>query len=341
MTKTAYFRKFIHWKMIMVYLVVILCLSIVLTTAIGPVYVPPLEIVALLGSKLRLCETSSIPHEVIIFQIRLPRIFLGILVGLSLATAGTALQGLFKNPMADPYIIGIASGAAVGAVLSIMVLPQIFSIYTTPIMAFLGALLTIFLVYNIARVGGKIPVDTLLLTGIAVSLFLGAVLAFMMSVAGGALHNIFFWIMGGFWLANWTQVKIIVLPVLICFGLIYLFAKDLNAMLLGDESAQTLGINVENAKRILLVLSAFITAAAVSFTGTIGFVGLIIPHITRILVGPDHRILFPASALVGGIFLVWTDALARLLGEMPVGILTAFFGAPFFIYLLRKRKSGY
>lgn len=341
MTKTAYFRKFIHWKMIMVYLVVILCLSIVLTTAIGPVYVPPLEIVALLGSKLRLCETSSIPHEVIIFQIRLPRIFLGILVGLSLATAGTALQGLFKNPMADPYIIGIASGAAVGAVLSIMVLPQIFSIYTTPIMAFLGALFTIFLVYNIARVGGKIPVDTLLLTGIAVSLFLGAVLAFMMSVAGGALHNIFFWIMGGFWLANWTQVKIIVLPVLICFGLIYLFAKDLNAMLLGDESAQTLGINVENAKRILLVLSAFITAAAVSFTGTIGFVGLIIPHITRILVGPDHRILFPASALVGGIFLVWTDALARLLGEMPVGILTAFFGAPFFIYLLRKRKSGY
>ena len=341
MTKTAYFRKFIHWKMIMVYLVVILCLSIVLTTAIGPVYVPPLEIVALLGSKLRLCETSSIPHEVIIFQIRLPRIFLGILVGLSLATAGTALQGLFKNPMADPYIIGIASGAAVGAALSIMVLPQIFSVYTTPIMAFLGALFTIFLVYNIATVGGKIPVDTLLLTGIAVSLFLGAVLAFMMSIAGEALHNIFRWLMGGFWLANWTQVKIIVLPVLVCFGLIYLFAKDLNAMLLGEESAQTLGINVEASKRILLVLSAFITAAAVSFTGTIGFVGLIIPHITRILVGPDHRILIPASALVGGIFLVWTDALARLLGEMPVGILTAFFGAPFFIYLLKKRKRGY
>ena len=327
----------------MVYLVAILCLSIVLTTAIGPVYVPPMEILALLGSKLQLCETSSIPHkhEVIIFQIRLPRIFLGILVGLSLATAGTALQGLFKNPMADPYIIGIASGAAVGAVLSILVLPPIFSVYTTPIMAFLGALFTIFLVYNIAKVGGKIPVDTLLLTGIAVSLFLGAVLSFMMSIAGEALHSIFFWIMGGLWLASWTQVKIIVLPVLVCFGLIYLFAKDLNAMLLGDESAQTLGINVENAKRNLLVLSAFITAAAVSFTGTIGFVGLIIPHITRILVGPDHRILFPASVLVGGIFLVWTDALARLLGEMPVGILTAFFGAPFFIYLLKKRKRGY
>ncbi|MBC8521400.1 MAG: iron chelate uptake ABC transporter family permease subunit [Methanomicrobia archaeon] len=289
--------------MVMIYLIAILCLTIVLTTAIGPVYVPPLEIVALVGSKLHLCETTSIPHEVIIFQIRLPRIFLGILVGLSLATAGTTLQGLFKNPMADPYIIGIASGAAVGTAFSITLFPNFFSIYTTPFMAFLGA-----------------------------------VLSFMMSVAGESLHSIFFWLMGGFWLANWTQVKITVLPVFVCFFLIYLFAKDLNAMLLGEESAQTLGINVENVKRILMVLAAFITAAAVSFAGTIGFVGLIIPHITRIIVGPDHRILFPASALVGGIFLVWTDALARILGEMPVGIITAFLGAPFFIYLLRKRK---
>ncbi len=339
-TKTGYFKKFIHWKMVMIYLVAILGLTIVLTTAIGPVYVPPLEIVALVGSKLHLCEASSSINEVIIFQIRLPRIFLGLLVGLSLATAGTTLQGLFKNPMADPYIIGIASGAAVGAALSITFLPRFFSIYTTPFMAFLGAVFATFLVYNIAKVGGRIPVDTLLLTGIAISLFLGAVLSFMMSVAGEALHNIFFWLMGGFWLANWTQVKITVLPIFVCFFLIYIFAKDLNAMLLGEESAQTLGINVENVKKILLILSAFITAAAVCFVGTIGFVGLIIPHITRILVGPDHRILFPASALVGGIFLVWTDALARLLGEMPVGIITAFFGAPFFIYLLKRRKRG-
>jgi iron complex transport system permease protein len=338
--RKAYFSKFIYWKLVMIYLLALLGVTVVLTTAIGPVYVPPMEIVALAGSKLQLCETSSIPHEIIIFQIRLPRIFLGLLVGLSLATAGTTMQGLFKNPMADPYIIGIASGAAVGATLSIMVLPPFLSVYTRPLMAFLGALCTIFLVYNIAKVGGRLPVDTLLLTGIAVSLFLGAVLSFMMSVAGESLHNIFFWLMGGLWLADWTQVKITVLPVLVCFGVMYLFAKDLNAMLLGEESAQTLGINVETVKRILLVLSAFITAAAVAFTGTIGFVGLIIPHITRILVGPDHRILMPASALMGGIFLVWTDALARLLGELPVGVLTAFFGAPFFIYLLKKRKSG-
>ncbi len=341
--KAAYFDKFIHWKMVMIYLVAILCVSIVLTTAIGPVYVPPMEIVALLGSKLHLCETASIPHkyEVIIFQIRLPRVFLGLLVGLALATAGTTLQGLFKNPMADPYIIGIASGAAVGAALSITILPHFFSIYTTPFMAFLGAVFATFLVYTIAQTGGRIAVDTLLLTGIAVSFFLSAVLSFMMYRVSHDLAGIFFWLMGGFWLASWAQVKIAILPVFICFFLIYMFAKDLNAMLLGEESAQTLGINVEAAKKILLILSAFITAAAVSFVGTIGFVGLIIPHITRILVGPDHRILFPASALVGGIFLVWTDALARVLGEMPVGIITAFFGAPFFIYLLKKRKGGH
>ena len=342
MREATHLRKFIQWKMIMVYLVAILCLTVVLATAIGPVYLSPHEIIALIGSKLQLCEApSSSVNDIIIFDIRLPRIFLGILVGIALATAGTTLQGLFKNPMADPYVIGISSGAAVGAALSITVLPQFLAIYTTPFMAFLGAMFATFLVYNLAKVGGKIPIDTLLLTGIAINLFFSAFLSFMMYRAGHDLNRLFFWLMGGFRLANWTQVEITVLPVIVGFVLIYLFAKDLNAMLLGEESAQTLGINVEGVKRILLVLAAFITAAAVAFAGTIGFVGLIIPHITRMLVGPYHRILFPASALVGGIFLVWADALARLMGEMPVGIITAFFGAPFFIYLLRKRKTGY
>jgi iron complex transport system permease protein len=320
---------------------IIMGLSVVLTMAIGDVYIPPLEIVSLFGSKLHLCETPSPPHETIIFQVRIPRILLGLLVGFALATAGTTMQGLLKNPMADPYIIGIASGAAVGATLSITFLPHFLSVYTTPFMAFLGAVFATFLVYNIARVGGRIPVDTLLLTGIAINLFFSAILSFMMFRTSHDLEGIFFWLMGGLWLADWFRVKIILLP--ISFGIIvtYFFARDLNAMLLGEESAQHLGIEVENVKRILLVLSAFITAFAVSFVGTIGFVGLIIPHITRILVGPDHRILFPASALVGGIFLVWTDALARLLGEMPVGIITAFFGAPFFVYLLRSRRGGY
>lgn len=349
--KATRLSKFIQWKMVMVYLVAILCLTIVLTTAIGNVYIPPLEIVSLFGSKLHLWEACSIPHkyEVIIFQIRLPRIFLGLLVGLALATAGTTLQGLFKNPMADPYIIGIASGAAVGAVIAMFIFPDFLSDYTKPFMAFSGAMLATFLVYNLARVGGRIPVDTLLLTGVAVSLFLSAILSFMMwSSSERGLRDIFNWLMGGLLpSAEWAEVEIIVLPILACFILIFFFARDLNAMLLGEESAQTLGINVENVKKILLILTAFITAAAVCFVGTIGFVGLIIPHITRILVGPDHRILFPASALVGAIFLAWMDAIVRFLdmmmlsiGEMPVGIITAFFGAPFFIYLLRRKKKG-
>ena len=346
-TKTAYFQKFIQWKMIMVYLVAILGMTIVLTTAIGNVYIPPLEIVSLFGSKLHLCEASSVADETIIFWVRLPRIFLGILVGLALASAGVTMQGLFKNPMADPYIIGIASGAAVGAALSMTWLPHFLYVYTTPFMAFLGAIFTTFMVYSIAKVGGKLPVDTLLLTGIAVSLFLGAILSFMMYAAGERLHDIICWLMGGLLpYADWSRVKITAPPIIASFILMFFFARDLNAMLLGEESAQTLGINVESTKKILLVLSALVTAAAVAFAGTIGFVGLIIPHITRILVGPDHRILFPASALVGGIFLAWADALTRFLfmtlpiGEMPVGIITAFFGAPFFIYLLKKRKGG-
>ena len=170
----------------------------------------------------------------------------------------------------------------------------------------------------------------------------------MWSSPEGGLREIFNWLMGGLLpYAKWTTVELIVLPILASFILIFFFARDLNAMLLGEESAQTLGIHVESTKKILLVLAAFITAAAVCFVGTIGFIGLIIPHITRILVGPDHRILFPASALVGAIFLTWMDALTRFLdmmmlsiGEMPVGIITAFFGAPFFIYLLRRRKKG-
>ncbi|MFZ2070637.1 MAG: iron chelate uptake ABC transporter family permease subunit [Halobacteriota archaeon] len=347
--KATYLTKFLQWKMIMVYLIAILCVTIVLATAIGNVYIPPLEIVSLVGSKFHLCESSSTPSdEIIILLVRLPRIFLGLLVGFALATAGTAMQGLFKNPMADPYILGIASGAGVGAVFSMLKHPSFFSVYTTPFMAFVGAMFATLMVYHLAQMRGKIAVDTLLLTGIAVNLFLSAILAFMMYIAGHDLGYIYTWLMGRIDSPNWTEVEITTFSVFLCFIMIYLLAKDLNAMLLGEESARTLGINVEHVKKILLVLTAFITAAAVSFAGTIGFIGLIIPHITRILVGPDHRILLPASALVGGIFLVWADALIRLLdmtilsiGEMPVGIITAFFGAPFFIYLLRERKTGY
>ena len=324
-----------RWKLITVCLIILTGLTILLTMAIGTVYIPPSEIV-----ELFLGRDVPSSHETIIFQVRLPRICLGLLVGAALSVAGATLQGLFKNPMADPFIIGISSGAGLGAAFCIA--SGIVLSYATPLMAFIGASIAVFLVYNIARVGGKVPVDTLLLSGIAVSYFLSAITSFLMYMSEN-LHQIVFWLMGGLGGSGWGHVKI-AFP-LIFFGIliIYFFARDMNVMLLGEEAAQHLGIEVERFKRVMMLLASLITAAAVSFSGLIGFVGLVIPHIVRLLVGPDHRILIPSSALFGGIFLVWADTLARTIfapTELPVGIITAFFGAPFFIYLLRSRKKS-
>ncbi len=355
-----YIKKTLRWKSIIFALMMALVLTIIIIVSIGPVKIPLPDVfnillnallneIYLLLGKMPLINGLIAPpqilvnptHESIILHIRLPRILLAVLVGAALAAAGTMMQGLFKNPMADPFIIGISSGAAAAVSATIVLGIVIFGRYTIPIMAFLGATTAAFVVYNIARVGEKVPVETLLLSGIAVGAFLSAITSFMIFLAGEDLHHIIFWMMGGFWAANWEQVKLI--SPLICIGIviIYFFAKDLNVMLLGEEPAQHLGISVESFKKIMLIFASLITAAAVSFSGLIGFVGLIIPHIVRILTGPDHRILLPASALVGAIFLAWADTLARTImapAELPVGIITALFGAPFFVYLLRTRK---
>lgn len=343
-----YFKKFFHWKLIISYLTVILGLTVVLTTTLGAAHISPWVVFKILVAKLPLIKNLIIPswsvgEATIILEIRLPRIILGMLVGAALGVAGTAMQGLFKNPMADPYITGISSGAALGAIFTIVFGLTIFGFYTMPLMAFMGGAATIFLVYNIASVRGKLPVSTLLLAGIAVTLFLSAIISFLMYTAGEKLHGIVFWLMGGLWGRNWNHVMMVV-P-FICFGtiLIYIFARDLNVILLGEEPAQWLGIEVETLKKIIILSTSLTVAAAVSVSGIIGFVGLVIPHIMRILVGPDHRVLLPSSALVGGIFLIWADTLARTViapTEIPVGIITALFGAPFFIYLLRTRKRS-
>jgi iron complex transport system permease protein len=343
-----YLEKILQWRLIVIYLIVVLAMTIVLTATFGPANISPLVVLKMLASRLPLVNSLIVPswstaEDTIIFHIRLPRIILGAFVGAALGVAGATMQALFKNPMADPYIIGISSGAALGATFAIVFGLGTLGLYTIPLMAFIGATAAIFLVYNIASIGGKLPVGTLLLAGIAVSLFLSAITSFMMYTSGEKLHGIVFWLMGGLWGRSWEHVWMAVPWICLGSAIIYIFARDMNVMLLGEEPAQHLGIEVETLKKIMMVSASLIAAAAVAVSGIIGFVGLIIPHMVRILVGPDHRILLPASALVGGIFLVWTDTLARTVvspTEIPVGIITALFGGPFFIYLLRKRKKS-
>lgn len=338
-----YSNKRSRWAITLICLLAALFLTIVFAVRTGSVNIPTITVAKILLSKaFPISKSWSTTYEVIVIDVRLPRVLLGALIGSALAVAGTAMQGLFKNPMASPYIVGVSSGAAFGASLAI-VSGAAFSmgIYCLPLLAFLFAALTVFIVYNIAKVRGRVPIETLLLAGIAVGSFFSALVSFMMYIAGEELSSIVFWLMGGLWASSWDKL-VIAFP-LIFLGIIgiFLFSRDLNIMLMGEEPALDLGIEVERVKKIILIFASLITASAVSVSGIIGFVGLIIPHVVRIFVGPDHRILLPSSCLVGAIFLIWMDTLARSIiepTELPVGIITALFGIPFFLYLLRKRK---
>ena len=278
-------------------------------------------------------------HATIVMKIRLPRIALGAVVGFSLAAAGVVMQGFFRNPMADPSIIGVSSGAAAGAVLAIVApfaLPFGLQLQGA---AFLGAVLTAFGVYLIATEGGKTPVATLLLAGVAVQTLLGAVTSFMLLHSGESLRQVVYWLMGHLDNTSWNDVAFTAAVAVLCVGVLLLFTRDLNVLLLGEEDAHSLGIEVARTKKLLLAVASVVTAAAVSVSGVIGFVGLIVPHILRLVVGPDHRILLPTSALAGASFLVATDTIARSgTAELPVGIVTAALGAPFFLYLLRRQE---
>lgn len=319
--------------------------AIVLATAIGSVSLPLGEVVRALASRLAGAPAGG-PTDTIIWQIRLPRVLTAAVVGGALGTAGAVFQGLLRNPMADPYIIGTSGGAALGATVALMVPIQVslFGFTFVSVAAFAGALGAVLLVYNVARVGPRVPVTTLLLTGFALSSILAAVMSFLMFISNNALRRIILWTMGGLSGAGWLQLAIVIPAIVIALGLTYTLAADLNAFLLGDEQAASLGVHVERRKLTLLGLGSWLTAAAVSVSGLVGFVGLVVPHVVRLVLGPDHRLLLPASTLVGGVFLVLADLLARSLmspAELPVGIITALVGGPFFIYLLRKARREY
>jgi len=351
-----------RWRLTMLVLLALLLTSIFATTAIGSVPIPlslvwriviahiVLSVATLLHSVLPSIQPPgmggewTLAQDMIVMSVRLPRVVLGAFVGAALGVAGATMQGLFKNPMADPYIIGISSGASIGAAVAIVFgLAAVLGVLAVPVAAFASATITVFLVYHIARVGGRVPIETLLLSGIAVAYFLGALTSLIIYTSEEGIHQVVFWLMGGLWAREWVHVEIIAPMVLVGALLTMVYARDLNVMLQGEETAQHLGLDVESVKRRLLVLSALMTAGAVSVSGIIGFVGLVVPHIVRILVGPDHRILIPVSGLGGAVLLMWCDALARSIMppfEIPVGIITAMLGAPFFIYLLRRRKRS-
>ncbi len=276
-------------------------------------------------------------HQVIVVRLRLPRVALGATVGFALAAAGTVMQGFFRNPMADPSIIGVSSGAAVGAV-AVLLAPVTLP-FGLPVAAFLGAIGAAFLVYAVATENGRTPVATLLLAGVAVQTLLGAVVAYMMVTSGRSIREAYFWLLGHLQWSTWGKVGVAVPVSLLCFAVLYAHARELNLMLLGEEEAAALGVEVERTKRVLLAVASVLTGVAVAVSGVIGFVGLVVPHLVRLVVGPDHRVLLPTSAMAGAVFLVLTDAVTRLgAAELPVGIVTAALGAPFFLFLLRRRE---
>lgn len=338
------------YSAVLIFLGFILVGFIGLFSVIGTASINWTDVFRIVGSKIPIIgeyiDVSHIldTHQTIIWSIRLPRVLLGVLVGASLSIAGAAFQGMFKNPMADPFVIGISSGAALGASIAIILRVRVpfVGISGISIFAFVGALITVFVVYNISRIKNKVPVTTLLLAGIAIGQFLTAIMSFLMVIYSNDMAKIIYWTMGSLAGKGWEPLIRIFLPVIISIVLINFFARDLNIMLTGEDSAKSLGINVEKTKMYILVLGTFMVSMVVSVSGIIGFVGLIIPHIVRIIIGPDHRVLLPASALTGGIFMIFADTIARTIispVEIPVGIITALFGGPFFLYLLKKTKS--
>ncbi|MGD0716749.1 MAG: iron chelate uptake ABC transporter family permease subunit [Halobacteriota archaeon] len=316
--------------------------TVITSVAVGPVWIAPQKIAAMLANLVVPGNhTWSEAEAIIIFQIRLPRTFMALLVGSGLAVAGVAMQALFKNPLADPYVLGASSGAGFGAAL-IISLGFVSAIFV-PLAAFAGAVIATFTVYALSMIGPRSSVTLLLLSGIAIGTFFSALISYLMFVAGQNLTALVFWLMGGLWASTWQYVEITFPVILVGTIILYAYARDLNLMLSGEESAQHLGVAVENLKRILLVTVSFIVGVAVAFCGIIGFVGLIVPHVVRTFTGPDHKALIPASALFGGILLIWADIVARSAipgEEMPVGIITALLGAPFFLYLVRSRRKN-
>ncbi|MBI9046695.1 MAG: iron ABC transporter permease [Anaerolineaceae bacterium] len=329
------------------YSFLILFLILGLSIAVGSVTIPFDVLLKLFAS--RLSPQFSLSGELqryatIIFDLRLPRTLLIAFTGAALAGSGGAYQGLFRNPLADPYLIGVASGAGLGAVTAMAIQwpDQISGMFFIPAAAFLGALITVFLVYQLARVRNSIPTSNLILAGVAISAFASALTSFLMLHSTDELRRAIVWLMGGAAMSGWKPVLTLLPYLFIGLTFLILQGHKLNILQFGDEQAQQMGLQVSRARRSIVITASLTTAAAVAFSGTIGFIGLVVPHIVRMIWGGDYRRLIPISIINGASMLLIADILSRIViapQELPVGIITALGGAPFFLWLLKRSKQ--
>ncbi|WP_240421430.1 FecCD family ABC transporter permease [Paenibacillus periandrae] len=330
----------------------LLLLAITLSLSIGTVQLPLLQVWGIVAHQLpwigdHISVNWEASSEQIVWRVRFPRVVLGVLVGASLGVAGAAFQGVLRNPLADPYTLGVSSGAAVGASFLILFGLQfsLLGIWTIPAVAFGTGMASLLTVLLLARMDGKLQIETVILSGVVMQAFLGAFVALMVSMSKQVVNEIVFWLMGSLTLRGWSY-SLILLPYLV-FGalLLLLYGRAMNLLSLGEAQAAHMGVNVERTKLTVLIAATLVTAAAVSVSGVVAFVGLIVPHLLRLLVGPDYRLLLPLSLIGGALYVLCADTLGRMLlspTEIPLGVVTAFLGAPFFVYLLRKsrRRAG-
>lgn len=321
--------------------------TILLATGLGPVTVAPRTTAKILLSRLPLLG-KQITHtweqldQNIVLGLRLPRVCLGMVVGASLAVCGVTMQALVRNNLADPFILGVSSGAAAFATLGMLFGAFAFlGTYSLSISAFIGSAVTIIFVYMISRVRGRINITQLLLSGVAISMIMDGITSIIKLSAPNALglHNAEFWMSGSLAGAKWAYLKLPLAVLLLCMAFLMVHYRGLNLLLLGDESAGALGVNVRRLQKQLVLIASLMAGATIAVSGTIGFVGLMVPHFTRLLVGGDHKKVLPISALLGGILVVWVDVAARMViapEELPVGILTAVIGGPIFIWMLKR-----
>lgn len=338
-------RKVILWVLALAVVV-----SLPLAVGLGPVLVAPGTTVKILLSRVpvlgALIEPAwTLTDETIVLGLRLPRVCLGLVVGASLAVCGVTMQALVRNPLADPFLLGVSSGASAFATLGMLFGAFSFlGVYALSISAFLGAAVTILLVYLLSRVGGRIHMTRLLLSGVAVAMMMDGLTGIIKLGAPNALglHNAEFWMSGSLAGAKWAYLGLPLAVLLLCMAFLMAQHRGLNLLLLGEESAGALGVDVRRLQKLLILTASLLAGTAIAVSGSIGFVGLMVPHFTRLLVGGDHKRVLPVSALMGGLLVVWVDVAARMLlapEELPVGILTAVIGGPVFIGMLIKHTK--